>query len=88
MARRTTQITRPSRRERRFWSRLALLLIPLAVWTVSRGLGAPPLPAMFGTGLACGMVLSPLLARAARRVIRWAHTDIPAVTARKEGTAR
>ncbi len=88
MARRTTKIPRPSRRERVLWARAALLLIPLAAWLGGRAAGLPALAGAFLAGLVAGMVVTPLLARATRRVIRWAHTGplaIPPVRKQEAG---
>jgi hypothetical protein len=90
MARRTAPLPHPSRRERIFWARFALLLIPAAVWLAGRTAGVPAPAAAFLAGLAAGMTLSPLLARATRRVIRWAHQAPPApiTRTRQEGPAK
>lgn len=95
MARRTSVIRRPSRRERRAWALGLPLLAPVAVWVLAGHFTHLPAGwAGFLAGLTAGMaVMSPLARgarRAGRKAIRWLDPGDPLAIPqmRKSGAAK
>jgi cation transporter-like permease len=70
MARRTTPIRRPSRRETRFWARAGLMLLPVIAWTVTR-LFLPSGAAWYVAGIVSSPILWHAATGHARRITRW-----------------